>query len=183
MTNVISESGSDDDIINSSNEIYPTPLKMNRDKSKIEMKFKDLSLIEPSDSDNDSSAHYKSTIASSNESRPFFEDLKFLNTTHSTPNPICQSSILEKPKFENYSQNVSITTKNKKGIEIITLDEDSPKRYPITIDLTKSEYNNPKNDSKPSVADGNFKSLKMEKLKLEEIVKRHSMNIDNMKVS
>lgn len=59
------ESESDDDIVNSSNEIFPNPLKVNtRDKSEIEMKLKDMSLIEPSDPEIDTSAHYKSTIGS-----------------------------------------------------------------------------------------------------------------------
>lgn len=180
-----------------------------------------MSLIETSDSDNDSVAHYKSTIASSNDNRPFFEDFKFSNMNHSSHNPICQSSILENSSLENYTENVSIIHKNNKSIEVITLDNDSPKHHPTTIDLTKNEYGNLKKDSKSSVIhgdlnkikleeitsrhpltidltkneydysqkdskssviSGNLESLKMEKIKLEEITRRYTNNIQTMKV-
>lgn len=157
------------------------------------MKLKDLSLIEPSDSDNDISAHYKSTIASSNQNRPFIDDIKFSNTTHG---PISQSSILENSNFEEPLEK-SNNQKIEKNIEVITLDDDCPKplSYPVLIspiiDLTGDAFNEKssissiptpcKNSEKLTISD--FKSLKMEKERLEEVLKRFTKNIDNMKVS
>jgi len=154
-------------------------MKVNHKESEIEKKLKDLSLIEINSSDSDISAHYKSTIASSNQSRPFCEDIKFSNTAHSILNPISQSSILETPYLKEHLENASNVQKNEKSIEVITL-SDSPKKspkqkHPITIDLTGDEFDNSKNL--------NIEPLRMEKLRLEEIIKRISKNVDNMKVS
>lgn len=159
------------------------------------MKLKDLSLIEPSDSDNDISTHYKSTIASSNQNRPFIDDIKFSNTTHG---PISQSSILENSSFEVLSDK-SNNQKIEKNIEVITLDDDSPKTSTVSssvynpqiIDLTGDAFNKEssvslitasnKNLEKLTISD--FKSLKMEKERLEDVLKRFTKNINNMKVS
>jgi len=112
--NIILGSESDDDIINSSNELLPTHIKVNHKESEIEKKLKDMSLIEINSSDSDISEHYKSTIASSNQSRPFCEDIKFSNTAHSILNPISQSSILETPYRKEHLENASHVQKKKK---------------------------------------------------------------------
>lgn len=169
---------------------------MKHDKSLIETELKNLSLVEPSDSDGDVSAHYKSTIASSYQNKPFVDDddIKFSNIAHG---PICQSSILENSDFSLPSENES-KNQTVKNIEVITLDDDTPrtskilpKPIPVTIDLTVDQFDNktatllnshPIYDSKQfSIND--FESLKMEKMKLEEIAKRFKTNIDKMKVT
>lgn len=154
-------------------------------------------MIEPSYSDSDVSAHYKSTIASSYQNKPFVDDddFKFSNTAHG---PICQSSILENSDFSLPIENESKDRTVLKNIEVITLDDDTPKTskilppkpIPVTIDLTtdESDKNIPTSSKshpiydlkKPSIND--FESLKMEKMKLEEIAKRFTTNIDKMKV-
>lgn len=178
-------------------------MKVGKEKCEIEMKLKDLSLIEPSDSDNDISAHHKSTIASSNQNRSFIDDTKFSNTAYG---PISQSSILENSNFGVHLDNSNFgvhleklnNQKIEKNIEVITLDDDSPNTsqvsfplYPPIIDLTGDAFNKKssisslptpsKNSEKLTVSD--FKSLKMEKERLEEILKRFTKNINNMKVS
>lgn len=190
-------SESDDDIINSSNEIVPT-LRRECEKSQIASKFKDLSLVEPSDSD--TSILYKSTITSSNQNRPFFDDLKFSNTAHSLVYPQSQSSILEIPDAKLPIKNLS----KQKQIETITLDDDSPKpsklfnqhqQSPTRIKFNVSDENklnkkssetskvNSYNNNSKKLPSVNFESLKMEKLRLEEIMRKFTKNIDNMKVS
>lgn len=173
------------------------PVKSNRKKSCIDVDLNNLSLVEPSYTENDTSLHYKSTIASSNQSRPFYDDLKFSNTLQS---PICQSSILENSSFNISTNNVSNAPTDKENIEVITLD-DTPKisksvlpKHPMTIDLTGDKSSessekssvlstsNTSNDLK-KLNQGRFESLKMEKKRLEEVVKQYTKNIDNMKVS
>jgi len=122
------------------------PKNANHKESHIEAKLNDLSLIEPSDSDDELSAHQKSTVTSSNQNRPFIDDLKFSNTIYSLHDPICQSSILEYPNSDNVNieQSSKIKT-NEKIIETINLIDDSPKtsklclppkHHDLTIDLT-----------------------------------------------
>lgn len=78
-----------------------------------------MSIIEPSDSDNDidTSAHYKSTITSYKDNNLLFNDSKFLNQEQC--NPLCQSSILENSDFE-----VMDNLSNKTNIEVLNLDDD-----------------------------------------------------------
>lgn len=192
------ESESDDDIINSSNEILPTPLRAKCKNSQIVSKLKDLSFVELSDSD--TSRFYKSTIASSNQNRPFFDDLKLSNTALSFVDPQSQSSILENPDAK-----VPIKESfNQKQIETIILDDDSlksskllsPIKQQLTgIQLNKSDENtfnskytkslkvNSYNDFSNKFTSNNFESLKMEKLRLDEIISQFTKNINNMKVS
>jgi len=149
--------------------------------------LKDLSLIEPSDSDTEIPAHCISTITSSKQSRPLFELSVIANSVHS---PISQSSILENENKDFVS--TSSVQQNKKSIEIINLDDSfaqfakvSPsKQYnPVTVDLTKNEFDKFAKSSKLSVMTGHDDSLKMEKKRLEELFKHHTSNIKNMKVS
>lgn len=194
--------GSDSDIINSPQyEKFKVPKKINYEESLIETKLDDLSLIEPSDSDNDVSVHHKSTVTSSKQIRPFVDDLKFSSTIYSLNDPVSQSSILEcsSPEKVAIEQSLKIK-KNDKIIETIDLVGDSPKtttklwfpkQHNLTIDLTEE-----KADEKSSVSSkdisigdtkkpivGDFNSLNMEKLRLEEILSRYTKNIANMKVS
>jgi len=177
------------------------PKNVNREESHIEAKLNDLSLIEPSDSDDELSAHQKSTVTSSKQNRPFIDDLKFSNTIYSLHDPISQSSILEYPNSDNVNieQSSKIKT-NDKIIETIDLIDDSPKtsklclppkHNDLTIDLTDEKVNAKSsvlsknisiNDSKKPMS-GDFQSLKMEKIRLEEILRRFTNNIANMKVS
>lgn len=177
-----------DDIVNSSKEKIPTFNNKIFEESKLETKLKDLSLIEPSDSDTEISAHCISTITSSKQSRPFFESSVIANSVH---RPISQSSILENVNFKDLVS-ISSVQQNKKSIEIINLDDSFPQlaevssseQYnPITIDLTKNEFDKSAKSSKLSVMSGHIDSLKMEKKRLEELVKHHTLNIKNMKVS
>lgn len=112
--------------------------------------------------------------------------------------PISQSSILENCNFD-VPLEVSNNQKIKKNIDVITLDDDyqttpkvfSLKHNPIIIDLTGdthdkkssilSKTNILENSEKLSI--DKYKSLKMEKERLEEIMQRFTKNIDNMKVS
>lgn len=192
---------SDSDIINSPQyEKFKIPKKIIHEESLIETKLDDLSLIEPSDSDNDVSVHHKSTISSSKQTRPFVDDLKFSNTIYSLHDPVSQSSILEYPN----SEKVAIEQSSKKIIETIDLVGDSPKttsklwfpkQHNLTIDLTEEKADG-KSDEKSSVSSKDisiddtkrpigvdFNSLNMEKLRLEEILNRYTKNIANMKVS
>lgn len=170
-------------------------MKVSKEKCEIEMKLKDLSLIEPSDSDNDISVHHKSTIASSNQNRPFIDDIKFSNAANG---PISQSSILEYSNCENLLEK-SNYKKIEEKVEVINLDSDIPIKSKVSsllynppiIDLTGDALNEKsstsslttpcKNSEKLSISD--FKSLKMEKERLEEVLKRFTKNINNMKVS
>lgn len=161
-------------------------------KSQIDLVFKELSLIESSDSDNNVHDNYKSNIASSNQNRSFSDDLKMSNTSHFVHEPLCQSSIIE---------NIPNVQKNKKSIELITSDTESPivfkesfsKQSPsIVIDLIE---NNSDVDSSIVLLDDNSSispkhltnseanSLRMEKNRLEEIIRQFMKNIDSMKVS
>lgn len=147
-------------------------------------------MIEPSDSDSNTSAHYKSTIASSNQNLPFFDDLKF---SHSLHNSRSQSSILENSDFEVPLDHLSNVQKN---IEVITLDGDSPKAssskyHQSIIDLTEDDYKKssviPKcdllSDQKKKITGKDYQYLRMEKIKLEESEIRFIKNINNLKVS
>jgi len=192
---------SDSDIINSPQyQKFKIPKKVNNEESQIETKLNDLSIIEPSDSDDDVSAHHKSTVTSSNQNRPFIDDLKFSNTIYSLHDPISQSSILEYPNSKEIiiEQSPKIK-KNEKIIETIDLVGDSPKTSKIwfpkqrnlTIDLTEEKVNEKSSISSKDISigdtnklsSGDFQSLKMEKLRLEEILSRYTKNITNMKVS
>jgi len=192
---------SDSDIINSPQyQKFKIPKKVTHEESQIETKLKDLSIIEPSDSDDDVSAHYKSTVTSSNQNRPFIDDLKFSNTIYSLHDPISQSSILESPNSEELIiEQSSKIKKNEKVIETIDLVGDSPntsklwfpKQHNVTIDLTEEKVDKKSSISSKGISIGDtkklssedFQSLKMEKLRLEEILSRYTKNIANMKVS
>lgn len=126
--------------------------------------------------------------------------MKFSNTIYSLHDPISQSSILEYPKSDEVNiEQTSKIKKNEKIIETIDLIDDSPKtskvclpkHHNLTIDLTDEKV-----DEKPSVlskdisidnikklTSSDFQSLKMEKIRLEEILRRFTKNITNMKVS
>lgn len=198
-TNLILESDSEDNVISSPHKTFQMPKNVNREESHIEAKLNDLSLIEPSDSDDELSAHQKSTVTSSKQNRPFIDDLKFSNTIYSLHDPISQSSILEYPNFDNVNIEQSSKIKaNDKIIETIDLIDDSPKtsklclppkHNDLTIDLTDEKVNGKSsvlskdisiNDSKKPMS-GDFQSLKMEKIRLEEILRRFTNNIANMK--
>jgi len=126
--------------------------------------------------------------------------LKFSNTIYSLHDPISQSSILECPNSEEIIiEQSSKIKKNKKIIETIDLVGDSPKTSKLytkqqhnqTIDLTgenvdeKSSISskNISNSDPKKMSNGDLQSLKMEKLRLEEILSRYTKNITNMKVS
>jgi len=192
---------SDSDIINSPQyQKFKIPKKISHDESVIETKLDDLSLIEPSDSDNDISVHHKSTVTSSKQIRPFIDDLKFSNTIYSLHDPISQSSILEYPNSEKVTiEQSSKIKKDENIIETIDLVGDSPKtsklcipkQHSLTIDLTEEKPNEKSSISSKDISigdtkkpiGGDFQSLKMEKLRLEEILSRYTKNIANMKVS
>ncbi|XP_025412191.1 transcription termination factor 2-like isoform X2 [Sipha flava] len=191
-TKIIQESESDEDIINSSKELYPTPMKANHEKSQLDIKLKELSLIESSDDDSDASNHYKSNIASSNQNLSFSDEIKMSNTSHFLHEPLSHSSILVNP---------SNVQKYKQSMELITLDTESPivqnpkefslkQKNPIIIDLTKNnsdsdssiillDDNSSKNPKKLTNNEAN--SLRMEKNRLEDIIRQFMKNIDNMK--
>lgn len=190
---------SDSDIINSPQyQKFKIPKKVNHEESQIETKLNDLSIIEPSDSDDDVSAHHKSTVTSSNQNRPFIDDLKFSNTIYSLHDPISQSSILEYPNSEELTiEQSSKIKKPEKIIETIDLVGPKtsklffPKQNNLTIDLTEEIEDEKSSISSKDISIGNtkkmsigdFQSLKMEKLRLEEILSRYTKNIANMKVS
>jgi len=194
------ESDSEDNIINSPQQMLQISKKVNREESQIETKLNDLSLIGPSDSDDDVPSHHKSTVASSKQNRPFFDDLKFSNTIYSLHDPISQSSILEYPNSKEGP--IEQSSNNKKNDTIIdTIDlvnnspktskECSPKQQYLTIDLTKENVdeksfissNKISIDNTKKLITRDFQSLQMEKIRLEEILRRFTKNIDNMKVS
>ncbi|XP_050057902.1 transcription termination factor 2-like isoform X2 [Aphis gossypii] len=198
-TNLILESDSEDNIISSPHKTFQIPKNVNREESHIEAKLNDLSLIEPSDSDDELSAHQKSTVTSSKQNRPFIDDLKFSNTIYSLHDPISQSSILEYPNSDNVNiEQSSNIKKNEKIIETIDLIGDSPKtsklclppkHHDLTIDLTDEKVDGKSsvlskdiliNDSKKPMSE-DFQSLKMEKIRLEELLRRFTKNIANMK--
>lgn len=156
--------------------------------------IKDLSLIEPSDSDTDPNAHYVSVISSSN--KHFVEDFTFSNTD-SVDNPKAQSSIIEIVNFEkhktniNSNNNTSDVQKNENISEIIDLTDNETKNdkiflqkphNPIVIDLTKNEFDYSKKDVMLPVDNANLECLTVEKIKLEELMKHYTKNIVNMKV-
>lgn len=157
--------------------------------------IKDLSLIEPSDSDTDPKAHYVSVISSSN--KHFVEDFTFSNTSDSVVNPTAQSSIIEIVNFEkhktniNSNNNTSDVQKNKNINKIIDLTDNetkndkifSQKQYnPTIIDLTKNEFDESKKDEILPVVNADLESLTVEKIKIEELMKHYTKNIINMKV-
>lgn len=185
-------SESDDNIY--SIEIPIIPIKENREKSKIEMALKDISLIESSDiycDTNTRTSAYQSTIASSNQDQLFLDDSKF---SHSVYNPILQSSVLE-----NSEHNILGNLSNaQKKIDVITLDDDSPKiskvfsvqHHQSIIDLTENEYKmSPvvlkcdSFDQSKQLITNDLQYMKMEKIKLEDIRRRFTKNIYNLKVS
>ncbi|CAI6363749.1 unnamed protein product [Macrosiphum euphorbiae] len=190
---------SDSDIINSPQyQKFKIPKKVAHEESQIETKLNDLSIIEPSDSDSDVSAHHKSTVTSSNQNRPFVDDLKLSNTIYSLNDPISQSSILEYPNSEKIIlEESSKIKKNEKVVETINLVGDSPKTskvwFPkqqnVTIDLTEEKENEKSPIFSKDISIGDtkkmssevFQSLQMEKLRLEEILSRYTKNIANMK--
>ncbi|KAL4088915.1 hypothetical protein QTP88_023996 [Uroleucon formosanum] len=192
-------SESDSDIINSPQyQKFKIPKKVTHEEPEIETKLSDLSLIEPSDSDDDVSAHHKSTVTSSKQNRPFIDDLKFSTTIYSLHDPISQSSILEYPNSEEIIiEQSSKIKKNEKIIETIDLVGDSlktsklyfPKQHNQTIDLTEEKVDEKSSISSKNISigdskkmrNGDFQSLKMEKLRLEEILSRYTKNIANMK--
>lgn len=143
-------------------------MKANREKSQIDIKFKELSLIESSDDDSDISTHYKSNIVSSNQNRTFSDDIKISNTTHFLHEPLFHSSILENPKELSRKQNdpiiIDLTDNNSDLDSPIKLLDESSK---IPNKLTNNEAN----------------SLRMEKNRLEDIIRQFMKNIDTMKVS
>lgn len=188
------DSNSENNIINSTNQ---RTKNIDHEDSQIETKLKDLSLIEPSDSDDDFSAGHKSTVASSYQNRPFFvDDLKLSTTAYSLHDPISQSSMLEYSNSEKVPtvQSMQIN-KNKKLIDIIDLVDDSPKvskvcppkEHNLKIDLTDEPVDDKSyismKDKTEKINTADFQSLKMEKIRLEEILRRYTKNIDNMKVS
>ncbi|XP_060839686.1 transcription termination factor 2 [Rhopalosiphum padi] len=196
-TNLILESDAEENVKNSPQQKLQIPKNVDEEYH-IETKLNDLSLIGPSDSDSDISVHQKSTVTSSKQNRPFIDDLKFSNTIYSLHDPISQSSILEYPKSDEVNiEQTSKIKKNEKIIETIDLIDDSPKtskvclpkHHNLTIDLTDEKV-----DEKPSVlskdisidnikklTSSDFQSLKMEKIRLEEILRRFTKNITNMK--
>lgn len=180
-------------MLTSSNQRAPnsSPVRINMVKPETEMILKDLSFIQPSNSDSDTSVHNKSCIVTSNENRSFTDDLNYSNTIHSIYDPLSQSSILENSDFE-----IPLDESNEQQIEKITLGNDSPttskifppKNNPPIIDLTGNAF-----DKKPSKSNSfdnsqkltasDYKSLKMEKERLEEVMYQITKNIENMKVS
>lgn len=141
-------------------------------------------MIEPSDSD--TSEHYKSTIASSNQNRLLYDESINLKLAHK---PSGQSSILENSDSEEEE-----TTNNlsNNSIEVITLDDSHeeflPKEqyHPVTIDLTKTilkESSTLSQGNSTKLFTSDVISLKMEKMKLNEIIAHMQKNIDTMKVS
>lgn len=150
-----------------------------------------MSIIEQSDSDNDTDipAHYKSTITSSNTNNLLFNDSKLYNPELI---PLCQSSILENSDFE-----VMDNLSNKTNDEVIILDDDSSisniecsqKHTNKITNLTEINSNEkcltlPQglNNSK-KITSNDFKLLKVEKIRLGEIITQLTKNIDTMKVS
>jgi len=198
-TSIILGSESDNDIINSSNEIDKTSKNVILEKSQIDIKLKEMSLIEPSDSDLETSMHYKSTIEFPKKNRTFIDNLTFSNATHFSHDPISHSSILENSVIEIPIKNVPNVQENNE----VNILEDSPiitskpkeilpkQIYPVLIDLTENEYNENSSesskynsfDNSKKITTNEFESLKMEKRKLDEIILRYTKNIDNMKVS
>ncbi|XP_050544348.1 transcription termination factor 2-like isoform X2 [Daktulosphaira vitifoliae] len=183
----ILESDTDDDIINSSKEICSTP---SNKSCKIEDQLNDLSLIEPSSSDIDFTINNKSIISSSNKSRPFFEDLQLANSVLEDHNPISNSSILVRPHLKN---KINECTSNK-NIDVITLDDESPcKQYSPenksipNIDLTIENKSYSSLESKPSadlskkLTSERYKSLQMEKKKLEENIFQFTKTVNKLK--
>lgn len=126
--------------------------------------------------------------------------MKFSTTIYSLHDPISQSSILEYPNSEEIIiEQSSKIKKNEKIIETIDLVGDSlktsklyfPKQHNQTIDLTEEKVDEKSSISSKNISigdskkmrNGDFQSLKMEKLRLEEILSRYTKNIANMKVS
>jgi len=124
--------------------------------------------------------------------------LKFSNTIYSLHDPISQSSILEYPNSEKIiTEQTSKIKKNENIIETIDLVGPQtskiwfPKNQNLTIDLTEDLVDEKSSISSKDIligdtkklSNGDFQSLKMEKLRLEEILRRYTKNIANMKVS
>jgi len=122
------------------------------------------------------------------------------NTIYSLHDPISQSSILEYPNPKEATIEQSSKIKNNENIiETIDLVGDSPKTsklgFPkqqiLKIDLTEERVDEKSSmstkdisvDNAKELINGDFQSLKMEKLRLEEILRRYTKNIANMRVS
>lgn len=155
-----------------------------------------MSLIEPSDSDLETSMHCKSTIASSHKNKTFVDNVTFSNATHFLHNPLSQSSIIENSESKIPIENVSNVQKNNEVIKLdgcIKTSKVIPPRqiHPTVIDLTGNEFNANTSgsldgdsfDKSKNLTSNELESLRMEKRKLDEIILRYTKNIGILKVS
>lgn len=142
-----------------------------------------MSLIEPSESETDTSGLNKSF---SPQNQPIFDKLNNSRCINTSTSLLDINTTSELSDLKGLKANVSY----EKCIDVINENEDLklPRlSFPESIDLTEAKYNDhssPKSisNSKKLTTD-EYESLKMEKRRLEEIISRFSENINKMKVS